>query len=159
MKEFYDERKVNTNDIMWFMNESFLNNDYSGQVLEAKKIIIERELKRYLINKIANAGIASNLKELLSKDIPTLVDMLCSCSKDKNKQISNIINFLLNVLMEFQNYVFEWEIGDTNKGFITNNNIIVKYVTDKNTDYMEIFKEVYNYYKRYVLNPIPSRIR
>ena len=115
-----------------YMN--LINNNYYNLTPNQKKILVNEELKKYLLNKINNNVYKND-------DISDLVKYL-----SKKTSIVPLILFIISIMDEIQHYKITWKIYTDviNTKIISDNNIVLR--INSNEKYDEVFNYLYDYY-------------
>lgn len=145
---------ISINDIYFKMNSSILSQGFFEANIEKKKMLIDLELKKYIISKIQETNKINNIIDASVKEleVPELLQFLADLIPQKQhfNTLSHFIHYIIQVVGNIQGYSIIWfvegkeELIDCSIIEYDKIGIWTSLKTHENPDYIKIFKFVYD---------------
>lgn len=155
---------IKTDDIIRSIGLYLLAAGYYEANTEAKAMLVNKELKDYLVRKNIQAGYFLSDKEIEKMSSRDLLSLLYEFSGRDRNVVDQVTHYIIGLLSEMQGYGILWYIEEDEKyikkpTIQISENKINKLITHMDTDPLLTFNFVLEYYNNKYLNQGITRKR
>lgn len=159
-----EEKTINTRDVVPSVGVPLLARGYDEKSNEEKLQMIDEELKLYIARKIALCGYFISDSDALNMELPSLLAQLYELCNNNRDIIEQITHYIKNIFSDFQGICILWWIENDEK-YIEHPQLNFKegmfneIITHEDTDPMQTFNLIYEYFKSKMNKKIMTRER
>ncbi len=153
-------QEINTRDIVWYIGRKLINDGYYKEDIEGKKRLVEERLRNYLSYKLCDSVLIS---EIDKRDVNELIVELYKKCNLKRDIVDQVIHYILGLIGNFQGRCIIWTSSLVDKAKLPvikeDDGLVDELVTSDDSDPIEVFNFVYDYFKNYKLDSELKRKR